>query len=120
MMRNFNEANTIEAYIHNLLCGGITQYTTSGFQLARFRKKIQKGVGLPRKMSKRYPDGPYWEDVKEMTEGTVTQVVEDDTLPGGPFEKTIEYHAPWVRCSRERDYGLVWEYFEGRFGRRFP
>ncbi|MFC1482225.1 Eco57I restriction-modification methylase domain-containing protein [Myxococcota bacterium] len=78
------------------------------------------GVGLPRKYAKQYPDGPYWEDVKNMTDGTVTQVVEDDTLPGGPHEKTIEYHAPWVRCDRERDYERVWQHFEQRFGRSYP
>ncbi len=78
------------------------------------------GVGLPRKKSKQYPGGPYWEDVKEMTDGTVSQVVEDDTLPGGPFEKTIEYQAPWVRCSRERDYDIVWKHFETRFGKGGP
>lgn len=66
------------------------------------------GVGLPRKKSSQYPDGPYWEDVKSMTSGTVTQVVLDDTLPGGPREKAIEYVAPWVRCDREVDYFEYW------------
>jgi hypothetical protein len=75
------------------------------------------GVGLPRKKSKSYPDGPYWDDVKDQTSGTVTQVVEDDTLPGGPYEKTIVYEAPWVRCDREADYEVVWAHFARRFGR---
>jgi len=78
------------------------------------------GVGLPRKRSKKYPDGPYWDDVKDMTSGTVTQTVMDDTLPGGPYEKTITYVAPWVRCDRERDYAEVWAHFEERFGRKYP
>ena len=82
------------------------------------------GVGLPRKKSKQYPDGPYWEDVAHMSEENgytgndlITQVVQDDTLPGGPHEKTIEYAAPWTRCNRERDYEEVWAHFEKRFGK---
>lgn len=85
------------------------------------------GVGLPRKRSKKFPEGPYWEDVAHMSEeqgysgsDVVVQVVEDDTLPGGPREKRIEYVAPWVRCNREQDYEEVWAHFEKRFGRKYP
>ncbi len=79
------------------------------------------GVGVPRKPSKPfkpYPYGPYWEDVRGMTEGTVTQVVQDDTLPGGPHEKTMECQAPWIRCNRERDYAQVWAHFAERMAGR--
>lgn len=72
-------------------------------------------IGLARKKSKNHPTGPYWADVQKQTEGTVTQVVMDDTLPGGPHQKTIVYAAPWVRCDREADYALVWAHFESRF-----
>lgn len=58
-----------------------------------------------------------WEEVKDKTEGTVTQVVTDDTLPGGPVERTIEYVAPFDRCDREKDYEEVWNNFEERFKR---
>jgi len=75
------------------------------------------GVGLPRRTNKKQPDVPGWEDVKDMTGGTVTITVEDDTLPGGPYEKEITYHAPWVRCDREKDYDVVWNHFARRFGR---
>lgn len=85
------------------------------------------GVGLPRARAAKYPEGPYWQDVAHMSEeqgyagnDVITQVVEDDTLPGGPYEKTIEYVAPWVRCNRERDYDEVWAHFEKRFGRKYP
>ena len=68
------------------------------------------GVGLPRTTKKGDPQ-PCWKDVQHMSmdagyagRDTVTQVVEDDTLPGGPREKTIHYQAPWIRCDRERDY----------------
>jgi hypothetical protein len=53
--------------------------------------------------------------VKAMTTGTVTHVAMDDTLPGGPREKTITYVAPWVR-DREADYAEVWVHFEAQFG----
>jgi hypothetical protein len=48
--------------------------------------------------------------------GTLVQVVEDDTLPGGPREKRIEYVAPFTKCDREEDYEVVWAEFERRFG----
>lgn len=80
------------------------------------------GVGLPRSNKKSDPS-PCWNDVKHMAEelgysgsDTVTQTVIDDTLPGGPREKTIVYQAPWVRCDRERDYEVAWAHFAERFG----
>ncbi|MCP3997892.1 MAG: hypothetical protein GY722_22955 [bacterium] len=81
------------------------------------------GVGLPRTKKKGNPN-PCWNDVKHMSEeagytgnDTVTQVVIDDTLPGGPREKTIVYKAPWVRCDREKDYEVAWKHFAERFGK---
>lgn len=52
-----------------------------------------------------------WEDVRRMQEGVVTYTFLDDTLPGEPFERTIEYHAPFDRCNREEDYAEAWEFF---------
>ncbi len=84
------------------------------------------GVGLPRSKKKGDP-GPCWNDVKHMSEeagytgsDTVTQVVIDDTLPGGPREKTIVYQAPWIRCDREKDYEVAWKHFAERFGKEGP
>ena len=57
-----------------------------------------------------------WEDVCNLTEGTVTREVEDDTQVGGPVRKTIEYHAPFERCDRETDYRIAWAEFERRLG----
>ena len=53
-----------------------------------------------------------WEDVRNLQDGVVTYTFMDDTLPGGPFERTIEYHAPFDRCDRVEDYKEAWEYFE--------
>lgn len=40
----------------------------------------------------------------------------DDTLPGGPVERTIEYVAPFDRCDREQDYETAWKFFEEKYG----
>ena len=87
------------------------------------------GVGLPR--TKKTGDTVYgihtadrdedgialgWEDVRNLKRGVVTRTIMDDTLPGGPFERTIEYHAPFDRCDREEDYATAWAAFEQRVG----
>ncbi len=71
------------------------------------------GVGFPRKKNKIEPIG--WEDIKEMQTGVVERTIMDDTQPGGAFERTITYEAPFDRCDREKDYEEVWGNFEKRF-----
>ena len=87
------------------------------------RSKGLPGVGLPRKAVKgdtawtlRRPDGVIrsettlgWEDVRGLGDAVITRRVADDTLPGGPVERVIEYHAPFDRCDREDDYRAAWE-----------
>lgn len=85
-------------------------------------------VGLPRKARKSdLAEGTYygiqsptrneqqialgWEDIQNMTEGTVTKTFMDDTLPGGPVQRTIEYKAPFFRPDREEDYAIAWRVF---------
>ncbi|MBD2213063.1 N-6 DNA methylase [Nostoc linckia FACHB-104] len=70
------------------------------------------GVGFPRK-GKKGEQG--WEDIKDMKTGTVERTIIDDTMPGGPIERTIIYQAPFDRCDREEDYHTAWEAFEKRF-----
>jgi hypothetical protein len=55
---------------------------------------------------------PEWRTVENMLAGTVTRRTDDDTLPGGPCERIIEYVAPFDRCDREADYTTAWKYFE--------
>lgn len=87
------------------------------------------GVGLPREAQKHDTDYGLitpertesgialgWEDVRHLKEGIVTRRILDDTLPGGPFERVIEYHAPFDRCDREEDYRAAWDEFSSRFG----
>lgn len=42
----------------------------------------------------------------------------DDTMPGGPVERTIEYVAPFDRCDREQDYETAWKFFEEKYYRK--
>ena len=86
------------------------------------------GVGLPRKAAK--GDTSYslqtpgtdqteialgWEDIRQISEGTVARRITDDTLPGGPIERHIEYSAPFDRCDREQDYRTAWTVFGRRY-----
>lgn len=45
------------------------------------------------------------------------RTITDDTMPGGPVERTIEYVAPFDRCDREQDYETAWKFFEEKYGR---
>ena len=44
------------------------------------------------------------------------RTITDDTMPGGPVERTIEYVAPFDRCDREKDYETAWKFFEKEYG----
>lgn len=90
------------------------------------------GVGLPRKARKADRDAAIsyglhtpdkqdtdtllgWEDIRDLPTGcTVTKTFWDDTLPGGPHRRTIEYQAPFLRPDREQDYRLAWAFFEAQ------
>jgi len=63
------------------------------------------GVGFSR---------PEWEEIRHMQSGTVERTITDDTMPGGPRERTIVYEAPFDRCDREKDYETVWSAFSQR------
>ena len=85
------------------------------------------GVGLPRKAIR--GDTSYtvetsahqdtnialgWEDVRHIEAGTIRRRVTDNTQPGGPFQRWIEYVAPFTRPYREQDYRVAWEAFASR------
>jgi len=89
------------------------------------------GVGLPRKAGKRdtectvrFPDGSEktrrlgWEDVQpkdgqpQVPCGTlIERPILDDTHPGGPIPRTIQYTAPFTLADREADYRVAWAHF---------
>ncbi|HCK0612384.1 TPA: class I SAM-dependent DNA methyltransferase [Vibrio parahaemolyticus] len=56
-----------------------------------------------------------WEDIRELKSGKVYKTYMDDTQPGGPVERTIEYVAPFDKCDREQDYETAWAVFSERF-----
>jgi hypothetical protein len=57
-----------------------------------------------------------WEDAINLPDGArIHRTVIDDTLPGGPREKTITYVSPWYLPDREEDYRVAWEIFSKRF-----
>jgi len=68
------------------------------------------GVGFDRKE---------WENgIKGASAGQkFYRTISDDTVPGGPVERTIEYVAPFDRCDREKDYEIAWEFFEKKYGK---
>ena len=85
------------------------------------------GVGLPRKAAT--GDSSYsldtptdhstnialgWEDIRNLETGTVHRRITDRTQPGGPFQRNIDYVAPFARCDREQDYRTAWEAFGSR------
>ena len=85
------------------------------------------GVGLPRKANRK--DTSYtlqtptstrtglslgWEDIRDLPDATITRTVLDDTLPGGPHERTITYETPFHRPTREHDYKTAWDTFTSR------
>lgn len=60
---------------------------------------------------------PEWEKIKNAPAGEkFYRTITDDTMPGGPVERTIEYIAPFDRCDREADYETAWNYFTQKYG----
>lgn len=103
-----------------------TWYDANG-RIVFTNSKGLTGVGLPRNAVKK--DTYYgivsddrteenialgWNDIKDLKSGTVIKTFMDDTLPGGPVERTVRYVAPFDRCNREEDYEIAWEVFSKR------
>lgn len=63
-------------------------------------------------------DAPWDGVMKHAPAGYVfARTIMDDTMPGGPIERTIEYVAPFDRCDREQDYETAWKFFEEKYGK---
>jgi hypothetical protein len=78
---------------------------------ADLKAGISYGIQTPERQEQGIALG--WEDVRDLTAGcTVTKTFPDDTLPGGPVQRTITYQAPFVRPNREEDYRIAWALFE--------
>lgn len=61
--------------------------------------------------------GAPWDGImKHAPAGYVfARTITDDTMPGGPVQRTIEYAAPFDRCDREQDYETAWKFFEEKY-----
>lgn len=58
-----------------------------------------------------------FEKNKDAPAGTFTRRITDDTQPGGPRERIIEYVAPFDRCDRIGDYRTAWAFFTDKYGK---
>jgi hypothetical protein len=56
-----------------------------------------------------------WDKIKNASSGTFTRKITDDTLPGGPKKRVIEYVAPFDRCDRVQDFETAWKFFEAKY-----
>lgn len=86
-----------------------TWYDSTG-RIVFTNNQALKGVGYSRK---EFENG-----IKEAAAGKVfKRTIIDDTQPGGPAERTIEYVAPFDKCDREKDYETAWAFFEAKYGK---
>jgi hypothetical protein len=53
--------------------------------------------------------------MQNASSGTFTRKIKDDTMPGGPVERIIEYVAPFDRCDRVKDFETAWKFFESKY-----
>ena len=103
-----------------------TWYNANGRIVFTFSKGLP-GVGLPRKAIRGYTSytvdtsahqdtniASGWEDIRHLEAGTIRRRITDNTQPGGPIQRHIEYVAPFTRGDREQDYRLAWEAFASR------
>jgi hypothetical protein len=59
-----------------------------------------------------------WDRIKDAPAGKkFYRTITDDTQPGGPVQRTIEYVAPFDRCDREQDYETAWKFFAEKYGK---
>ena len=86
-----------------------TWYDANG-RIVFTNNRSLSGVGFDRKE---------WESgIKDAPSGEkFFHIITDDTKPGGPVERTIEYVAPFSRCDREKDYETAWNYFEAKYAK---
>ncbi|MDV2961151.1 class I SAM-dependent DNA methyltransferase [Shewanella algae] len=52
-----------------------------------------------------------WDDIKHLTQGTVSVTFDDDTRPDGAMRRTITWKAPFIKPDREDDYRVAWAFF---------
>lgn len=79
---------------------------------------INKGMTGKDKEGRKYTgvNPEEWEQIRHYPAGKIYRhSFFDDTQPGGPVERAIEYKTPFDRCDREKDYETVWAFFENKY-----
>lgn len=57
-----------------------------------------------------------FEQIKDAKPGEkFYRTITDDTMPGGPIERIIEYVAPFDKCDRIEDYKTAWKFFTDKY-----
>lgn len=50
-----------------------------------------------------------WNDIKDLPQGWIVRKHDtDNTQPDGPAKRVTDYHAPFIKPQREKDYEVVW------------
>lgn len=123
---SLNQLNTLYRILFPVLQSyeADTWYDTNG-RIVFTNNRSLTGVGFSRPEFEnpnvvtpiRRSDAPWDGIMKHAPAGYVfARTITDDTMPGGPVERTIEYHAPFDRCDREQDYETAWKFFEEKYG----
>ena len=123
---SLNQLNTLYRILFPVLQSyeADTWYDTNG-RIVFTNNRSLTGVGFSRPEFEnpnvvtpiRHSDAPWDGIMKHAPAGYVfARTITDDTMPGGPVERTIEYHAPFDRCDREQDYETAWKFFEEKYG----
>lgn len=71
---------------------------------------VSYAIDSPERTESNIPLG--WEDIKDLTNATITKTHPDDTQPGDPIQRETTYTAPFFHPDRERDYRIAWAHFE--------
>ena len=83
-----------------------TWYDSKG-RIAFTNNRSLTGIGFSREE---------FEQIKNAKPGEkFYRTITDDTMPGGPIERTIEYVAPFDKCDRIEDYKTAWDFFTKKY-----
>ena len=93
--------------IYRLVFPVMQQYENNTWYDQKGRMVWSNRTGKGKQMSRKD-----WETHRKMTDGVLSEEIEDNTMPGGPHTRTIEYVAPFTKPNREDDYRQAWRYFE--------
>ena len=96
------DANGRIAFTNNRSMTGVG-FSRQDFEYRNTAEPVARGAGRWDGVMKHAPAGYVF-----------ARTFTDDTQPGGPVERTIEYAAPFDRCDREKDYEIAWKFFESK------